>query len=142
MYWSKQLDTQCAKGLNSKAVKDWFRIVKEQIVDAGVKPENIYRMDESGFPPSNQGTQRVVGCAGNKIQHKQGGANRENVTALVTICADGSTLCPLVIFKGEYLMKRWIKNNVSNAFFKFSVSPNGWTDSKLTLQWLETVFEP
>ncbi|KLO06069.1 DDE-domain-containing protein, partial [Schizopora paradoxa] len=87
-------------------------------------------MDESGFPPSNQGTQKVVGRAGNKIQHKQGGANRENVTALVTICADGSTLRPMVIFKGEYLMKR------------FTVSKNGWTDSELALEWLKTVFEP
>jgi len=103
MYWSKPLDTQRAKGLNREAVDDWFRIVKEQIVDAGIKPGNIYGMDESGFPPSNQGSQRVVGRAGNKIQHKQGGASRENVTALVTICAEGSTIRPLVIFKGEYL---------------------------------------
>lgn len=96
-------------------MKDWFRIVKEQIVDQGIGPENIYRMDKSGFPPSNQGTQRVVGRAKNKVQHKQGGASRENVTALITICADGSTLRPHVIFKGERLMTRWISNNDCNA---------------------------
>lgn len=115
MYWSKPLDTQRAKGLTREAVDDWFKILKEQIVENGILPENIYGMDESGFPPSNQGSQRVIGRAGNKIQHKQGGANRENVTAVVTICADGSTLRPLVIFKGEYLMKRWIKDNVCDA---------------------------
>ncbi len=76
-YWSKALDTQRAKCLNPVAVKDWFEIVKTEIVEAGVLPENIYAMDESGFPPSNQGTQRVVGRAGNRIQHKQGSANRE-----------------------------------------------------------------
>ncbi|KLO08238.1 DDE-domain-containing protein [Schizopora paradoxa] len=139
-YWSKPLETQRAKALNPTAVKDWFRIVKEQIVDQGIDPENIYGMDKSGFPPSNQGTQQVVGRAGNKVQHKQGGGSRENVTALVTICADGSTLRPHVIFKGEQLMTRWIQNNICDAFF--SVSKNGWMDSELALQWLKTVFEP
>ncbi|KAJ7439297.1 hypothetical protein FB451DRAFT_985330, partial [Mycena latifolia] len=59
-----------------------------------IKPENIYGMDESGFPPSNQGRQRVVGRRGTKTQHKAGSANHENVTVLVTICADGTTLKP------------------------------------------------
>ncbi|KAH6907752.1 hypothetical protein BKA70DRAFT_1034704, partial [Coprinopsis sp. MPI-PUGE-AT-0042] len=53
---------------------------------------NLFGMDESGFPPSHQGKERVVGSRGTKTQHKQGGANRENVTALVTICADGTAL--------------------------------------------------
>ncbi len=72
MYWSKPLDTQRAKGLNRAAVDDWFWIVKEQIIDQGIDPGNIYRMDESGFPPSKQGTQHEVGHAKNKnykIQH-------------------------------------------------------------------------
>ncbi|KLO14856.1 DDE-domain-containing protein [Schizopora paradoxa] len=97
-------------------------------------------MDESGFPPLNQGTQRVVGRAGQKIQHKQGSANRENVTALVTICTDGTILWPLVVFKGTYLMQCWIENNEANA--SFSTSPNGWTNSELALNWLKTEFDP
>ncbi|KAF9524941.1 hypothetical protein CPB83DRAFT_725609, partial [Crepidotus variabilis] len=59
-----------------------------------IKPGNIYGMDESGFPPSHQGVERVVGRRGTKTQHKTGSANRENVTVLVTICADGTALDP------------------------------------------------
>ena len=47
-------------------------------------------MDESGFPPSDQGTTRVIGRRGTRVQHKQGAADHENVTTIVTICADGS----------------------------------------------------
>ncbi|KAE9402187.1 hypothetical protein BT96DRAFT_780438, partial [Gymnopus androsaceus JB14] len=84
--------------------------------------ENMYGMDESGFLPSNQGCQRVLGRRGTKTQHKQGNANRENVTVIVTICGDGTTLKPTIIFKG--------KN------FIVSISDNSWTDTELALQWI------
>jgi hypothetical protein len=60
-HWSKPLDMQRAKSLNPEAVKSWFDLVEEYIVNLGIPPENIYGMDESGFPPANQGPERVVG---------------------------------------------------------------------------------
>lgn len=93
----------------------WFDLVKKFVVDAGILPENIYGMDESGFPPSHQGKERVVGARGTKTQHKQGGANRENVTAIITICADGTVLRSMIIYKGVNFMKKWGQNNVANA---------------------------
>lgn len=54
-HWSRPLDTQRARALNPGIVKHWFQIVKKELVDKGFVPENIYGMDESGFPPSNQG---------------------------------------------------------------------------------------
>ena len=114
-YWSKPLDTQRAQSLNPEAVRHWFELVKREIVDAGILPENIYGMDESGFPPSNQGTTIVAGRRGNKIQHKQGSANRENATGVIGICADGTVLKPLIIFKAEQLNTSWFDNNVADA---------------------------
>ena len=81
----------------------------------GIKKENIYGMDESGFPPSDQRVQHVIGCQGTKTQHKQGNANHGNVTVLMTVCADGSTVKPLIIFKGKSFMAKWNDNNVSEA---------------------------
>ena len=101
--------------LNPDVVKHWFDLVKEFIVDKEIKEYNIYGMDESGFPPSNQGRQKVIGRRAAKGQHKQGGADQENVMAIVTICADGTTLTPTVIFKGQNIMTKWGENNVSNA---------------------------
>jgi cytidine deaminase len=104
-HWSSPLATERAKALNPEAVKNWFELVKEKIVDRGIKKENTYGMDESRFPPSNQGIEHVVGQRGAKIQHKSGNANYENVTALVTICADGTALQPTIIFKGRNFLK-------------------------------------
>ena len=72
-------------------------------------------MDESGFSQSNVGREQVVGARGTRIQHKQGGGNKENVTALVTICVDGSALQPAIIYKGENFMDKWNDGNVAGA---------------------------
>ena len=48
--WSRPLDTICEEFLTQEAVDDWFyNVVKPYIVDAGIDPENIYGMDETGF---------------------------------------------------------------------------------------------
>jgi hypothetical protein len=114
-HWSKPLDTQRARAMNPEAKKKWFELLEEFVVKAGIRPEDLYGMDETGCPPSDQGTERVVGGRGTKTQHKQGGADRENVTALVTICADGTVLCPTIIFKAKKFRAKWAQDNVAGA---------------------------
>lgn len=114
-YRSKHLDTQRAQCLNPQAVKSWFDLLEEHLVKKGVRKENILAMDECGFIRSNPGPQYVVGRKGKKNQYRVGTANRETVTALVTICADGTYLPPSIIFKGERLYARWTEGNVAGA---------------------------
>ncbi|THH06321.1 hypothetical protein EW146_g9649 [Bondarzewia mesenterica] len=92
-------------------------------------------MDESGFTPSDEGRERVIRRRGTKTQHKQGGADHENVTALVTICADGTVLKPSIIYKGKNFMMKWTANNVAGA--SIAHSPNGWMDGELGLEWIK-----
>lgn len=81
----------------------------------GIDPRDLYGMDETGNTTGNESRARVIGGKGKKTQHKQGGADRENITTLVTICADGTALKPTIIFKGKHFMKKWGDNNVSEA---------------------------
>lgn len=113
-YWSKHLDVQRADSLNPAAVGKWFDIVKEEIVDKQISPELIFGMDESGFPPANDAKLSVIGRARKKTQPRRGGGNRENVTAIVTICADGTWPKPVVIFKAQCIMSKWTKNNIAD----------------------------
>ncbi|KIJ25875.1 hypothetical protein M422DRAFT_138824, partial [Sphaerobolus stellatus SS14] len=82
---------------------------------------------------------RVIGHRGTKVQHKQGTANRENVTVLVTICGDGTFIPPTIIFKGKKIQQGWNKDNITHAFF--ACSPNGWADGELALKWLVDDFD-
>jgi len=91
---------QRAQALNPEAVKHWFNMVEELIVKTDIQRENIYGMDESGFPAGEPGKQCIIGARGTNTQHKQGGADCENTTAIIAICANGTSLCPTIVMKG------------------------------------------
>ena len=63
------------------------------------KPEAIWNCDESGFP-SDPSKCKFVGPIGKKSIQVVCGANRENTTVLVVVCAGGRALDPLIMFKG------------------------------------------
>ncbi|KLO06903.1 hypothetical protein SCHPADRAFT_837394, partial [Schizopora paradoxa] len=134
MHWSKPLDVLRAEALNPEAVSHWFGLVEELVIKRGIKPSNIYGMDESGFQLSFNTKQRVVGRKGAKVQHKQGHTDRENVTVIVTICANGTYLHPTIIFKGA--------NFISTNMHSLCHSPNGWIDSELALDWFRNDLLP
>ncbi|KAJ6453501.1 hypothetical protein C8R45DRAFT_763363, partial [Mycena sanguinolenta] len=90
---------QDARSLNPEAVKSWVTLVQKYIIDMGVSPDRLYGMDESGFSTGYTEKERVIGARGTKTQHKQGGASRQNITVLVTICSDG-VVRPIIILPG------------------------------------------
>ncbi|CAK5270732.1 unnamed protein product [Mycena citricolor] len=140
-HWSKPLDSQRAKSLNETAVASWVELVRKWVVELAVAPECVYGMDESGFPTGYTGKDRVVGARGTKTQHKQGGASRQNITALVTIRADGKMVVPpMIIFPGSKFQSSWNNRNTINAFISRSL--NGWTDHDRGYEWLMKVFDP
>ncbi|KAF9495920.1 hypothetical protein BDN71DRAFT_1390538, partial [Pleurotus eryngii] len=104
-----------ARALNPEVVKHWFEVVKKEMIKKGFKLENIYGIDESGFLPSNLGREWVCVRRGTKTQHKSGSTNRENVTVLITICADRTVLAPSIIFKGKKFLAKWAANNITGA---------------------------
>jgi hypothetical protein len=114
-HWSRPLDTQRARALKPAAVAHWFDLVKEHIANPDICPEDVYGMYESRFALGDQGSQRVIGRRGTKVQHKQGGGDKENITVVVTICADRTYLKPTIIMKGQNLQKKWWEDNIAGA---------------------------
>jgi hypothetical protein len=47
--------------------------------------------------------------------YQQRSGDRENITVIVTICGDGMTTPPAVIFKGEGFQVSWKQENPLNA---------------------------
>jgi hypothetical protein len=60
-------------------------------------------------------TQRVIGAAKKKTQYQQRDGNRENITVMVTICADGEEIPPAVIYKGKGFSTLWHQENELKA---------------------------
>jgi hypothetical protein len=77
--------------------------------------ENTHGVDESGFWGAGGVRERVMGAAGKNVQHQQEDGSCENTTVIVTICANGTSFPPAVIFKGQAYQVKWDQNNPTKA---------------------------
>ncbi|EIW58642.1 DDE-domain-containing protein, partial [Trametes versicolor FP-101664 SS1] len=100
-----------------------------------IVPECIYGMDETGLQQGVGGTERVIGPSGRKFQYQQESGDRENITVLVTICADGSSIPPAVIYKGEAYQAAWKQDNPLNASLGYS--KKGYVNGEISAEWIK-----
>jgi hypothetical protein len=111
--WTSPLDRKRTNGLSPLTAEQHFQCVKETTEKYEIVPENDYGMDESSVMLGCGAKRRVVGRketkAGKRVKqsHSRRDGNRETVTVVETICADGSVLKPSVIFKGKQFNKAW-----------------------------------
>lgn len=111
--WSSSLENARARSANPTNNKEWFELLREQLKD--VDPNCIWAADETGIQTGAAVQERVIAPKGKIVQHQARGGNRENITVIVTICADGSSIAPAVIFKGQSFLSSWEQDNPLNA---------------------------
>jgi len=86
-----------------------------------IKPKNIDGSDEVGIQAQGQGKcEFVFGSCTKATPYQQCSGSHENITVIITICADGSTTPPAIIFKGSAYNIKWGDNNPLNASYVFS----------------------
>jgi hypothetical protein len=134
---------------DSKAsYEHYFGVLSARIKKYDILPENMYNMDEKGFLIGRlQKTQRVF----TKDLYKQGklvgvgqDGSREWITVVATICADGTSLSPTLIYKAvsSNLRDTWLDDfEPSRQSCYFTSLPNGWTSDELGYSWLTGLFE-
>jgi hypothetical protein len=135
-------DYQRALNEDPKLLREWFSTVQRTIDENGIQPEDIYNFDETGFAMGLISTQKVVtriDMYGKGRRLLQPG-NREWVTAIEAIGADGYSLPPCVIFKGKVAIAGWFDNLPKD--WRIEVSANGWTTDEIGLRWLQNLFIP
>ena len=123
--------------------------MSRKIKEFDVLPRDTYNMDEKGFMIR---VIRKTKRAFNKVlykkrQYKQAShdANREWVTVIGAICADGSHLPPAVIYSADSdnIQANWVHDiDPETHSLYFSVSQSGWTNDDLSVAWLKQVFDP
>lgn len=115
-HWSAPLPTVRAQSANPHAIRNFLTgLVKREVVDKNVPPELLYQIDETSTPQQLGIKLRVVGPRGSRRQHLQESGTKENITVLVTICADGTALPPTIVFKNKELSEDIYHNNVAKA---------------------------
>jgi hypothetical protein len=80
--------------------------------------------------------------ASGRIRYAKTDCNREFITLLACICADGTKLPPSLIYKGEShdLQDSWLDDLGSDTAY-FAASANGWTCDSLGVGWLTNIFD-
>jgi hypothetical protein len=113
--WTTGLEKCRAQSLNLTAVTGFFKVLEEVIETYSIPQENIYNMDEKGI---QLGIGRRVLALVDRDQHnvqQVEDGNRELVTVIEAVCADGTAIRPSVVFKGARRDLEWGRNNPCNA---------------------------
>ena len=106
-----------------------------------ISPKDLYNMDESAFAIGEiEATQRIINASiREKFQAKPG--RHEWVTSVECICADGTSIPPLIIFRGKSMQYQYIPSN-RPANWSLSYNTKGWTSNEHEIKWLCQCFEP
>jgi len=99
-------------------------------------------MDEKGFLIGLiQRSLRVIVKSDEKAAFLRQPGSRETVTVIEAVGIFAQDIPPMVIMKGEKHLYGWYHGEMP-GHWTTAVSPNGWTDAYLGLQWLVRNFEP
>jgi hypothetical protein len=143
--YCERLNRQRFKADYKAAYNDYFDLLKEKVEKHNIQPQNTYNMDEKGFLIGWSSKQyRIFSKASKLTKTLLADGNREFITLLACICADGTPLPPGIIFAGAsgQLQDTWVKDVTSSTNAFFAATPNGWTNDDHALKWMERVFDP
>jgi DDE superfamily endonuclease len=87
------------------------------------------------------GRSRVIINTAVPQNYKAEPGRQEWITVIECVCADGSSIEPLIIFKEENLSSGWILADFSEDWH-VSNNSKGWTSMEHGLEWLRKCFEP
>ncbi|KAM5529722.1 transposase [Fusarium oxysporum f. sp. phaseoli] len=136
--FQRRYDYQRAKCEDPTVIRDWFRLVQNTIAKYGIRSDDIWNFDETGFMMGMISSGVVVTGSERRGRPKsvQPG-NREWVTAIQAINAEGRAIDPFIVVTGQYHLANWYRESNLPATWAITTTQNGWTDNKTGLEWLK-----
>jgi hypothetical protein len=136
----RAMDWNCHDNNIYDKVTEWFKVIEPELRGADIRPENVYNMDETGVMLSMLGSVTVLLGKYDKHDYRGAGVKHTMVTAVECISASGECLKPMIIWPASTHRSNWTRYDTPGWVYAFSES--GYTDSYLTLQSLQKVFDP
>ena len=147
-HWASGLDRNRHKADSAFKYTLYFELLKRKIEQYDIDSRDIYNMDEKGFLIGLLSkTKRVFTRSmyeSGKLKHVIQDGNREWITTIACICADGSALSPALIYQAASgnIQDTWLQDfEASKHQAFFTASPTGWTNNDIGLAWLKQVFD-
>ncbi|PVH73962.1 DDE-domain-containing protein, partial [Cadophora sp. DSE1049] len=121
-------------------ITHWFEVIGKVLEDPAILAENIYNMDETGVMLSMLGSVKVLLGQDDPRDYRGAIVKRTTVTAIECISANGRSLLPMIIWPASTHRSNW--TTFPTPGWHYAISDSGYTDSKISLEWLKRVFEP
>lgn len=146
--WTTALDRQRHKADSAYKYSLYFELLRTKIEQYNVEPRHIYNMDEKGFLIGMLSRMKRIFSRemyeNGEIKEALQDGNREWISCLACICADGSHLPPHLIYQAASgnIQDTWLQDfdhQQHRTFFSSSLS--GWTNNEIGLAWLRRVFD-
>ncbi|SCO92426.1 uncharacterized protein FRV6_16554 [Fusarium oxysporum] len=114
------------------------RFFQNTIAKYGIRSDDIYNFDETGFMMGMIASGMVVTGAERRGRPKsvQPGS-REWITVIQAINAEGRAIPPFIIGAGQYHLANWYRESNLPGDWATATSQNGWTDNEIGLEWLK-----
>jgi hypothetical protein len=120
-------------------INNWFHGLKGILADVGIEnhPTNLWNYDEMGCI-IGQGKRRKVIRFNTELPMTAGTlTSRVQVTMGETISAAGRFIPPIIIIPGEQHQQRWYTQSNLPGFYQLGVTPSGYTNDEIHLQYLD-----
>jgi len=102
---SRSIELSCITAVTPEIIENWFNVLFQTIDEFGISSKNAYNCDESGFRVGKGKTMQIVIDTEVKQKYQAEPGRQEWVTVMDYICADGSSISSLIIFKDENVSK-------------------------------------
>jgi hypothetical protein len=121
-------------------VPHWFEVIGKELQDSAIRPENMYNMDEIGIMLYNLGSVKVLVGKDDLRNYRGAGVKRTMITTIECISCDGRSLLLMIIWPAKTHQSNW--TTYPTPRWHYARSETGYTDSKISLEWLKQVFNP
>lgn len=154
--WSAALDAKYLKALDvarfkadtPESYRYYFALLKRKVEEYNVLPCDTYNMDEKGFmlgwPTKAKRIFAKDAIQKKKLLDNLRDGNRERITILATICADGTWLPPGLIYEAVSgnIQDTWTQDVEPDKHqVHFASSPTGWTNDEIGFAYLTQIFD-
>ena len=134
----RRIDYQRAQCEDPDVVNAWFWLVRNVVAKYGICDEDIYNFDETGFLMGMISTTKVVTSSERRTRpRKKQPGNREWVTVIQGVGADGYVIPPYMVVKGKFHLLPWYQDGRFPRDWRIHTSENGWTTNEIGLDWLK-----
>lgn len=134
--------TRAATMQHPETLREYFELYRSLKEQYNIADQDTYNMDEKGFLMGTIQQEKVIIPVQQREAFLRQDGNREWVSVIETISADGCCLPSYIIFKAINQQKSWFEAlEATHIEGAIATSPKGWTGNELGLLWLTKHFD-